>query len=307
MIFIGVWFAWPAPTTESSWNTSRIYRATSQSGSFSLLVSQTLSLSAPDTTYYDESGTGTHWYKYSFYNSSSTVESPLSDAIPATRTTVTYCQPQDVAELLQFRNSQELHMFDSQTKPNIFEVLTYIRRAEDYIDNKTGHAWRARYSGTPGNDATAAEWEHLDQHIPYKKGQGYPLYMKHRMVRTLAAGSGDAVSVWNGSSYTDYLASKTEGRNNDFWVDYERGILYLIDASFVSLDDAVRIKYRYGDSTVPADIEHAATLLAAIHVLEGDERSTVFPEGSFRSAIGEKIYDLKKQAEEIIRAHTETQ
>jgi len=70
----------------STYDKIKFYRATSQTGTYSLIATQdidqtTISDNSPGYTKYDEaSGTTSMWYKVSFYNSSSGIESNLSDA-----------------------------------------------------------------------------------------------------------------------------------------------------------------------------------------------------------------------------------
>jgi len=302
---MGTYIYWAAPGTDTSWTSSKLYRATSETGSFSLLVNQTLTLTAPDTTYYDETGTSAHWYKYSYYNSVTGVESALSPAFQGEAIATTYTRPSLVAEFLQIRNSQGVRMFDGQTKPSIFEVLSIIKRKEDYIDQITGHAWRTRYGGTESGNATASNYEYYD--LPYQRelGVGRKISLKHRKILQLASGSGDALQIWNGVSYDDYLTTKVESRASDYWLDYEQGILYLVNYSSGMEKRVVRIKYRYGDQTVPSDIEDLATILTAIDVIISDDRSVLLPAGTDNVSLSEKIDKLKERAQVIFAARSE--
>lgn len=69
-------------------NQIKIYRAANVDGSvpedasFSLLTTKNIQADQLYTEYTDTNGGSGYWYKYTFYNSSTTDESPLSDAIP---------------------------------------------------------------------------------------------------------------------------------------------------------------------------------------------------------------------------------
>jgi len=56
----------------------RVYRATSETGSYSVIDTVTLLPAIEEYTYLDTTGTSTNWYKLSYYNTSSAQESSLS-------------------------------------------------------------------------------------------------------------------------------------------------------------------------------------------------------------------------------------
>ena len=74
---------WSAPR-DANWTHSRVYRATSRTGSFSLLVSVAIGT----YSYLDSDGNSTFWYRVSFYDGIN--ESSLSEAIQG-NTTANYC------------------------------------------------------------------------------------------------------------------------------------------------------------------------------------------------------------------------
>lgn len=64
----------------------KFYRATSETGTYSLVSTQDMDVDNENltTVYDDSSGTATNWYKISFYNSQSTLESAQSDPMQGT-------------------------------------------------------------------------------------------------------------------------------------------------------------------------------------------------------------------------------
>lgn len=74
---MGCLLKWKKITSEASYDTARIYRSTSETGSYSLIASQSIE----DNTYYDPSGLTTNWYKIEFYDSVTGYTSQQSDAI----------------------------------------------------------------------------------------------------------------------------------------------------------------------------------------------------------------------------------
>ena len=297
---------WAAPLSDATWNYSRVYRADTQTGTYTQIVQQALTVSAPDTTYFDESGGSNHWYKVSFYNSSSNTESSLTPAFQCKNTTTTYCSTSNVASLLQMRNSQNLSDFDGQTRPNIYDVIDLIQRKEDEIDQVTGHAWRTRYSlSNRGDDTSSPQYEFHSIHLYNKASAGVPVNLHHRSVKTLASASGDVLEIWNGSSYTDYIASKTEGRGKDYWIDGAKGVLYIQDYTRSTIEEAVRIKYRYGESSVPRQVEELCALMTAVDIAMSDDQSYLLPSGGDNVGLSGKISEWQKRIRTLTSRMTE--
>jgi len=100
----------------------------------------------------------------------------------------------------------------------------------------------------------------------------------------------------------DWIAEKTEARGSDFWLDYEAGILFL--GEYGSMVKGVRIKFRYGETVVPYDVEECATKLAAMNVM----RSGYFgltPQGNDYLSMQSKPEMLRKETDMIISRRAE--
>ena len=295
---MGVQIVADLPPSSSDYNNWKLYRATSQAGSYSV-INGANGQAITDMTYYDEDGTSTHWYKISYYNTSTTNESGLSDPIQGQSTV--YTTVKKVESLLQ------LPARTDSSNPSIMEIVQVINRMEDQIDFRTHHAWRLRYSGTKSGQDVTPKYETYDVDLPHEYQTGTPIYLKHRLIRELDADEGDALAFWNGNAWEDWLDLKTEGRNNDYWFDYARGILYLRGYWFVKKPQGVRIKYRYGETFVNLDIEDICTKLAAIDILTGmDPRSMIIREdGSMTNDT--RVSRWRTQVKEGIARHQEFQ
>lgn len=70
------------PLTLIRWNQIKIYKATSLTGTYSILTTVGIDVDQTTTNYDDTTGLSTDYYKISYYNSQTTVESSLSDPIP---------------------------------------------------------------------------------------------------------------------------------------------------------------------------------------------------------------------------------
>lgn len=185
----------------------------------------------------------------------------------------TYCSVQDVADFLR------VDITDTTT-PNITQVEKLINRKEDEIDRRTGHAWRERTAKTEVHDLP----------IIYEFGWGTPIFLRHRNIRTdanggLVSGSGDKIEVFSGASdgsgggaaaYTDI----TDDPPGTYELEPEYGRLYMRGFIFtVMRKNRIRITYRYGDTTVPEDIEDICVKLTAIELMTTSLRADILPIG----------------------------
>jgi hypothetical protein len=298
---------WAAPPADSSWTDSKIYSATAQAGPFNLLATVSLgSLSSPETSYNDEAGTATTWYEVSFFNSGDSVETAPCAPFQVASVTTTYTTPGLVAGLMQVRNSQNFAGFDAQTYPTVQDVIDAIHAAEDRIDYDTGHAWRARFSQSPsGQDTASSQFETYNQSDLSYVSEGIRVNLRHRSVRDLDATEGDVLQVWNGNSWFDVLANMTEGRGSDYWLDNEKGTLWVLNFIGSNFGDSIRIKYRYGEQSVPGDIQRAATLMVACELATGDDRSYLLAQGGNGMVLDAKVAYWERSWREIVRNHAE--
>jgi len=90
----------------------------------------------------------------------------------------------------------------------------------------------------------------------------------HRNVKQLSINNGDELLIFDGSQWENYLTTKTEGRDKDYWLDYERGILYIFTYFRVPFD--VVISYRYGGAseTLSSDITALDTTIPTASTVE---------------------------------------
>ncbi len=281
------------PPIASPYDQWKVYRATTKTGSYNVISTQAIA----DLTYYDQDGTSTHWYKISYYDESEAAESGLSDPIMGQSTI--YTTVAKVLSLLQMDGGTDT------TSPSTQEIIEVINRKEDEIDNATGHSWRTRYSGTNSGLDTTPQYEYYDVSAHYEYQTGSPIYLKHRHVKTLDADEGDALEFWNGAEWEDWLDTRTEGRNNDYWLEYNMGMVYLRGYWYIRKPQGLRIKYRYGESFLNRDIEDIATKMVCMDLLTGmDPRAMIVQEGGvmthdarvsrWRKSVDEKLNRYKE-------------
>ena len=178
----------------------------------------------------------------------------------------TYCTAGDVADFLRIP-------ITATTTPNTSQVEKIIKRKEDELDRRMGHAWRSK----------KITRELHDLPLLYTFGWGTPLFLAHRNLYDLDPAQGDKIEVWEGSSsnWTDILG-------NSEWYDanYERGTVHLRGYIFSILrKNRVRVTYRYGgegyggDTTIPGDIEDVIVKMTAIELVNTSLRMDRLPMG----------------------------
>jgi len=301
---MGQYFQWSSPVANADWDKFLVKRAATEAGVYATIDT----INAKDaneewvTGYWDENGGTNSFYKVQAQNTDTGVLGGDSDTIGSTTYAPMYTTPQKVASLMQ------IDQRGGDTRPDIYEILELITWAEDEIDQETMHAWRVRYSmSEAGADTASPDWEYHDIGTAYSKRAGFPIHLIQRKIRDFDSTEGDALQVWDGNSYVDYLVDKTEGRNEDWWMDNANGILYLIDVTSVNRSFPVRVKYRYGETSVPKDITKLATLLIAVDIATSSDRSYAIPSGGETIRMESKISTWRKSIEKIMANRTELQ
>jgi hypothetical protein len=180
--------------------------------------------------------------------------------------TPSYCTSSDVARLL----NKPVNYFTTSSTPDIESVNSFIFEAEEIVDKDTQSAWRER--------KVTNEYHTIDRNQYYEYQTGYRIKLVHKFLRPLSSVAGDKLEVWNGQVYEDYLLTRTEGRGNDFWLDYERGVLFIRGVLFRTRESQFRVTYRYGMTTVPANIKQATALRAAIMLIVNEDNSFMLNE-----------------------------
>lgn len=142
-----------------------------------------------------------------------------------------YTTPQKVAEYLNI-----VPTFSDSTKPTLKTVQNIIRRIEEDIDHTTNNSWRERQ---------VYQEPHNFDHS-YVWGSGLPVPLLNRPVLVLDTDKGDKIEVWDGSSWIDWTSTKTEGRANDYWIDYNLGTLWIVSDIAPFQRSRAKVTYRYG-------------------------------------------------------------
>jgi hypothetical protein len=170
-----------------------------------------------------------------------------------------YASADDVAAELM----KSASYFTTTTKPTLVQVNKFIMQSEEFVDGMTYRAWRVRQRSNEYKDLRFNQRFMVRDGLKFKLDRGF--------IKELSSTDGDKLEVWNGSEWEDWLVTKTEGRNKDFWLDYESGELFLRNFFFRSYKKIVRITYRYGETTIPLSINNCVAKLVAIKLLTNED------------------------------------
>lgn len=275
-----------------------VYSASTRDGSYSSLNTDTGQvISSSGLIYYHAAGTESTWYKYKYYDSSGETYSGYSDPVKGSILKYTSTAAVSVAA--------QVTTFSETTTPKLSTIAQWIKEAQDFIDNETGHAWRERFSGTEGGEDQTQRYEYYDINLAYESRTGVPIYLKNRKVKDFDTTEGDVIEIWNGSSWYDWTANRTEGRDSDYWLDNENGVLYVKTFMNYQRSVAVRLKYRYGEVIVNDDIRRACTLLVASNLQLSDNGAVIMPEGESSFSISDRYSKMRQEALRIIDKYRE--
>jgi len=205
--------------------------------------------------------------------------------------TTTYCTENDVKRYMALDMT-----ISEDTTPSINDVQDFIEEAEDDIDHQTQDAWRSK--------TVVNEFYDIPR-VRYNYQTGIAIHLRHTDIKALTNGT-DKLEIWDGSSYVDWLATKTEGRNNDYWLEETKGILYLRYPYRFYAKQAIRLTYRYGKTVVPGDIKRATAMIAAINLLLNDDRSSALVETGdpTRISYNDRASKMQARVNKILKNHT---
>ncbi len=210
-----------------------------------------------------------------------------------------YCEPEDVLDY--FEGFEDI---DETSNPSRSRVEAMILSWSDYIDHKTGHAWRARQ--------VVNEFHELD--TPYYYWAGKPLKLAKREIREFKEEEGDEISVWRGNGYENMVSDDrfTQGRDGDYWVDSANGILYIYRRLLFPRTKGVRVTYRFGhgtdendEETIPRDIRLACAKFVAADLLRSETYNITVPGSDGGSDNETTAAAFEEEAEEIINRRME--
>ena len=198
----------------------------------------------------------------------------------------TYCTVEQVASRCNFlaASSQARAIFGTDPKiPDRDEIEDMINEAEEWINKECRTAWGALFLQIT-NELQSLHYDF----------SGSSVHLNFPNVMDFETSEGDKLEIWDGSDWIDWIVEKTEGRGDDFFVDYTLGKVYFIStisSTFTRRDKSnIRITYRVNNSpTVPLPISYAASYLAGINILNSEYSTVAFPEGEGEELSNEQM------------------
>jgi hypothetical protein len=183
-----------------------------------------------------------------------------------------YCTAEEVAKFCNLTTHEgDRAVFGTNPEtPSEEEVEDFITLAEEYIQDRCGNAW--------GNTFIQVVEELKDFYCDYLE---CAVQLNHPNIATLSGGAGDKIEAWMGNTWKDWVADYTEGRGDDFHMDYKLGKLWFITAKPPRGRQRLKLTYRYnGGATVPGAIKMACALQVGIFLSNSDFVDILFPEGA---------------------------
>jgi len=239
------YIAWEIPNTETSFNYALIDRSLEQSANYSGLVSQVIS----NNTYFDMTG-ASHWYRLRFQDATNNVYSDYT--APFQTDGEYYCTPREVADFLG--RSQ----FDDTTNPTRFIVEDIIAETCDEIERITHDAWRkVRVNNEYHTINIRDRLLGYRNMYPYDYATRISVSLKYRNLRPFTSGT-TKIEVYDGTNWVDYVTTYHEARDKDFWIDYNRSMIFFVNRFPLWQRHNVRLTYDYGQTEIPGDIKKAA-------------------------------------------------
>jgi len=135
--------------------------------------------------------------------------------------------------------------FTGSTSPSLEQVEGEIRNAQFEIERRTGRAWRKKLSA---EEYPAGRFKDRDGVLV--------VHLDHVDVIEFSI-----MKNWNGSSWDNWLTGKTEGRADDYWVDYANGEVH---SDLITTDvSGFHVQYYHGApaTTLNGDLTDSATTI----------------------------------------------
>lgn len=181
-----------------------------------------------------------------------------------------------ISSLLQYRepdgsgNLTNL-TFDSGTIPTNTEVESLIDEVEDVVDKYTESSWKSNSVTNEYHDFIGYNTTSTGAYYDKAGNTVFEIRLKNRPLRTMSAGSGHKIEVWDGNNWYDFIASATLGSaygEEDYYIDYQNSKIFLFNEFPIEGKQMIRITYDYGDTTVPNGIRLATTWLVGAWINE---------------------------------------
>jgi hypothetical protein len=221
------------PVYQTPYNKMRIYYDTDEDGEFENELSGSpvnMEVDEPNTIVNDPDGSDARWYKYTYYNSTTYVETDKDDSTAIQGGTEPYlCSVEDVKRDCEL--DQDVKKYDEL-------IEAKIKAATDYIGNETGVAFIKKVITDEYQDVEANTRSIFTDYTP--------IYSVESIYD-----NGQELTYNDDPSLTDYHI-------------YTYGEIKRANSYFVPGDKMVKISYTAWRDNIPEEIKHCAIIIAGI-------------------------------------------
>jgi hypothetical protein len=196
--------------------------------------------------------------------------------------------------------------FTATTRPSWTNIESFIEQVQEEIDSFCLTSWLS--AGRVATDEYHDYYPMSDQFGRLRdwtdRGK---IYSRFRPIKSLTHATSDKLEVWDGSQYVDYLnSSKFEGRDKDYWAEYDRGVIHFSNSYPYRIHRSVRLTYHYGHSSIPYDIKAACLNLVGAKLLLFEDHAVHLAEGAAGIPHPQKSEIMEKKAWKLLERHQET-
>ena len=266
---MGVLLLWAKPEADSNFDYADIYKSSTELGTYTLIEQNSIS----DTTYYDDEGLSTSWYKIRFRTSDGT-ESEYSDPTQGDVRNI-YCNPTDA--LIQAGldpNDLPPPLTLNIVYDKVFDVS---RKIDEFRQTVYGRIEEFE------NDYYSSRYLDLGSHLKLEK-------------KNIV--DDDSLKVEFLSGVSNWVEKKPY---YDYDVDFKKGRVhfYVLFVLAMRTYNNIRVSGKYGNLEIPNVVKRMCKLLSAINIMvyltngSFDNVST-FSMGSANWSIGQAYVNLKE-------------
>lgn len=104
---------------------------------------------------------------------------------------------------------------------------------------------------------------------------GIPVHVNNAPINSVTS-----MKIYSGSGWKEWVGTYNEGRNQDYWVEQEEGVVYINTFIFWQGGKEVQIEYSYGRTDLPKEIEELTKLLVVRNLMINERKIFALESGS---------------------------
>ena len=254
-----------SPVRLAQYNQIRWYRSTSETGTYSLIATSTLEFNNKNglTNYNDTDGSTSSWYKFTYYNATSGIETAIADSIAVKGGATLYCTTEDVLTILNFSP-------DDVDLPLQTTILMIIEGRTRQFDRETNSTFILTDIGS------TSDYQYIDG-----KGDDNNFYFLGKApIQSVTALQTTQTTAGSTSSWD----SLTSGRENDYVLDKDGGTIDIVDTALSPPAQPAAIRWygTWGFNPTPEDVRNAIAKGVALDLADSNQyRNLIKGTGGF--------------------------